>query len=209
MLRYEPKDFRPQRWNPDTRRWSFGGFGPLLYRLPEVVAAISAGEPIYLVEGEKDTNTAFRCGVVATTNASGGGNGKFLPEHAEQLRGAHVVLVADRDKAGYQHVIEAQERLQGIAASIRIVQAVEGKDLTDHTSAGHDIEELTPIDPVAKLAELAPDPPPENDENRARIRSSWSQGSTWIGTAAARGWRRFPRRSIRSQPSTPVSAPVG
>ena len=165
VLRYEPKDFRPQRWNPDTRRWSFGGFGPLLYRLPEVVAAISAGEPIYLVEGEKDTNTAFRCGVVATTNASGGGNGKFLPEHAEQLRGAHVVLVADRDKAGYQHVIEAQERLQGIAASIRIVQAVEGKDLTDHTSAGHDIEELMPIDPVAKLAELAPDPPPENDEN--------------------------------------------
>jgi DNA primase len=31
----------------------------LLYRLPEVVAAISAGEPIYLVEGEKDTNTGL------------------------------------------------------------------------------------------------------------------------------------------------------
>jgi hypothetical protein len=121
VLRYDPKDFRPQRWNPGTRRWSFGGFGPLLYRLPEVVAAISAGEPVYLVGGEKDTNTAYRCGVVATTNASGGGNGKFLPEHAEQLRGAHVVLVADRDKAGYQHVIEAMERLHGIAASVRTV----------------------------------------------------------------------------------------
>jgi len=45
----------------------------------------------------------------------------------------------------------------------RIVQAVEGKDLTDHTAAGHDIEELMPVDPVAKLAELAPDPSPEND----------------------------------------------
>src|SRR4029078_4544520 len=46
VLRDEPKDLRPPRSNPDTRRWSFGGFGPLLYRLPEVVAAISAGEPI-------------------------------------------------------------------------------------------------------------------------------------------------------------------
>ena len=62
----------------------------------------------------------------------------------------------------YQHVIETMERLQGIASSVRIAQAVEGKDLTDHTAAGHDIEELTAIDPVAKLAELEPASPTED-----------------------------------------------
>jgi len=155
VLRYDPKDFRPQRWNPQTKRYKFGGFPPTLYGLPQVTAAIGAGEPVYLVEGEKDADTANRYGMVGTTNASGGGRGKFLKEHAEQLRGAHVVIVADRDKAGYEHAAEAWERLDGIAASTRVVQPTHGKDLTDHAEAGQDIEDLEPIDPTAKLAELA------------------------------------------------------
>ena len=165
MLRYEPKDFRPQRWNPDTRRWTFGGFPPTLYRLPQVKAAIGAGEPVYLVEGEKDADTANRYGVVGTTNASGGGRGKFLAEHAEQLRGAHVVVVADRDKAGYEHALEASERLQGVAASTRVVRAATGKDLTDHADGGLDIDGLEAIDPAAELAALTGEPSPQTEES--------------------------------------------
>ncbi|MGZ8802460.1 MAG: hypothetical protein ACXWZL_07595, partial [Mycobacterium sp.] len=165
VLRYEPKDFRPQRWNPDTRRWTVGGFPPTLYRLPQVTAAIGAGEPVYLVEGEKDADTANRYGVVGTTNASGGGRGKFLAEHAEQLRGAHVVVVADRDKAGYEHALEALERLQGVAASTRVVRAATGKDLTDHADGGLDIDGLEAIDPAAELAALTGEPPPQTEES--------------------------------------------
>lgn len=160
VLRYEPKDFRPQKLNPKTKRWVFGGFGPVLYRLPEVTNAIAAGEPIYLVEGEKDADTAARFGAVGTTNASGGGRGKFLDEHAEQLRGAHVIIVVDRDKAGYEHGIEAAERLASRAASVRTVRALEGKDLTDHADAGRDIDHLEAIDPTAALAELTGEQPP-------------------------------------------------
>lgn len=172
VLRYEPKDFRPQRWNPDTRRWSFAGFGPFLYRLPQVAAAIASGERVYLVEGEKDADTADRCGVVGTTNASGGGRGKFLQAHADLLRGGHITVVADRDKAGYEHAIEAQERLAGVAASVRVVQAAAGKDLTDHVEAGHDVDDLQEVDPAAALAEIngdqlpPSDPPPPGGDDR-------------------------------------------
>lgn len=159
VLRYDPKDFRPQKYNPTTRRWSFGGFGPVLYRLPAVQAAIAAGEPVYLVEGEKDADTAAtRYDVAGTTNASGGGRGKFLAEHAEQLRGAHVVHVVDRDKAGYQAGVEVAERLAGVAASVQTVRAADGagKDLTDHADAGLGLAELEPVDPAAELAGLEP-----------------------------------------------------
>ena len=184
VLRYEPKDFRPQRWNPDTRRWTFGGFPPTLYRLPQVKAAIGAGEPVYLVEGEKDADTANRYGVVGTTNASGGGRGKFLAEHAEQLRGAHVVVVADRDKAGYEHALEASERLQGVAASTRVVRAATGKDLTDHAGGGLDIDGLEAIDPAAELAALTGDRP---------LRPK-SRGAPPVDRRLRRGRRRFSQR---------------
>lgn len=152
VLRYEPKTFRPQVWKPATRRFNFGGFGPVLYRLPQIATAIGAGETVYLVEGEKDADTAAdHYQVTGTTNASGGALGHFLPAHADQLRGAHVVIVADRDATGYGHAAEAAERLTGIAASVRTVQARAGKDLTDHAAAGHSLAELDPVDPRAEL----------------------------------------------------------
>ena len=152
VLRYDPKAFRPQAWNPKTRRWAFGGFPPVLYRLPQVAAAIAVGAPVYLVEGEKDADTAVnQYGEVGTSNASGGATGHFLPAHAEQLRGAHVVIVADRDPTGYGHAVEAADRLAGIAATVRTVHARAGKDLTDHYAAGHSLFDLDDVDPRVEL----------------------------------------------------------
>ena len=46
-----------------------------LYHMPEVVAAIAAGKPVYVVEGEKDVETLRRLGYVATCNAGGADGG--------------------------------------------------------------------------------------------------------------------------------------
>ena len=71
-LRYErpgqPKDFRIR--HPDAGRWVYkAGSGPaVLYRLPEVKAAIAHRETVYCCEGEKDVDRLTRLGLIATTN---------------------------------------------------------------------------------------------------------------------------------------------
>ncbi|WP_231983112.1 toprim domain-containing protein, partial [Nocardia sp. 852002-20019_SCH5090214] len=48
-----------------------------------VLAAVAAGEPIYICEGEKDVLTAESAGLTATTNA--GGALAWTGEHAKWL----------------------------------------------------------------------------------------------------------------------------
>ena len=107
----------------------------------------------------------------------------------------------------YQHVIEAQERLQGIAASIRTVQAVEGKDLTDHTppaTTSRNSRRST----RSPAGRTGPEPPTENDG--AEPGPDLQPPRTHLDRALRpRRWWWFPRRSVRSQPPPPVSAPVG
>ena len=50
------------------------GHGTTLYRLPEVVAAVTAGTTIYLVEGEKDADALTTLNVVATSAPMGAVN---------------------------------------------------------------------------------------------------------------------------------------
>jgi hypothetical protein len=55
VVRFAPKEFRQRR--PNGRGgwlWNLDGVTPVLYRLPDVCAAIAQGQPIYVVEGEKD-----------------------------------------------------------------------------------------------------------------------------------------------------------
>ncbi len=148
ITRYEhvtEKSFIQRHWDPSRKRYIAGGFDPVLYHLPQVHAAIAAGETIYVVEGEKDADNAItRCGVTATCNAMGAGS--FTATHAEQLRGAReVVIVADRDEPGRRHAAKVRELLtdQGIT-TIRIAEPRTGKDLTDHLDAGHGLEDLMP-----------------------------------------------------------------
>ncbi|MEV6360357.1 glutaredoxin domain-containing protein [Nocardia asteroides] len=125
-------------------RWVKGGFAPVLYRLPEVAQAIADGEEIFLVEGEKDAERARRAGSVATCNAMGAG--AFLRAHARQLAGAaRVVIVADRDEAGYRHAAEVSRLLIGLVREVVVMEAATGKDLTNHFDLGHDIDELVPV----------------------------------------------------------------
>ncbi|WP_457819672.1 toprim domain-containing protein, partial [Staphylococcus aureus] len=76
------------------------GFAPLLYNLAAIRAAVAAGGDVWLLEGEKDADSAIAEGLAATTNA--GGATAFPAELLEHFRSASVNLVVDNDPAGAQ-----------------------------------------------------------------------------------------------------------
>lgn len=141
----------------DGKRKSFtrspkGAPSPL-YGLPAVLSTAARGGTVWVCEGEKDADALDRAGATATCNP--GGAGKFLPEHAAALTGAHVVIVTDRDAPGYRHALEVFEALTDRAASARIVEAVTGKDAADHLGAGHDLDAFAPVTPGELADRLA------------------------------------------------------
>ena len=145
VIRYEPKDFRQRR--PDGRGgwvWRLEDTRRVLYHLPEVLAAVAAGKPVFVVEGEKDVERLREAGAVATCNPHGAG--KWKPEYSESLRGAHVTIVQDRDEPGRKHASAVAAALEGVAASVRVVEAKEGKDAADHLAHGYGLEEFTAVD---------------------------------------------------------------
>ncbi|MBF6370454.1 toprim domain-containing protein, partial [Nocardia puris] len=119
------KQFHQRRWNPENGRMEAGGFDPLPYQLPQLLEAIDEGRTVYIVEGEKDVAAAESAGLTATTNA--GGALSWTPRHAEWLRGARtVVIVADRDPAGYRRAERVMATLSGLVGRVRVVQAATG-----------------------------------------------------------------------------------
>jgi 5S rRNA maturation endonuclease (ribonuclease M5) len=121
-VRLTPKAFqqrRPDPPNPGGWLWNLEGVEPVLYDLPQVLAAIQRGEPIYVVEGEKDAEALLALGLTATCNAMGAG--KWRPSYSAALRGASVVVLPDNDPPGYQHAREICAALAGIAARCKLV----------------------------------------------------------------------------------------
>jgi hypothetical protein len=49
--------------------------------------------------------------------------------------------------------LRRHQQLTGLAASLRVVEAAEGKDISDHLAAGHTVEELVLADPWAPMAD--------------------------------------------------------
>ncbi|MCP4005463.1 MAG: DUF3987 domain-containing protein [bacterium] len=164
------KDFPIAR--PDSRSrtdwyWGRDHVDTVLYGLPAVLEAVEAGRTIYIVEGEKDADAINEhdpdsTGYVATTAPLGAR--KWRSEYADALDGAaHVVVWADRDKAGTDHAKLILESLQGRAGNLEAVQAKEGKDASDHLSTGHGLNDVVPI-------ELGIDDHPPADADRT---DSW------------------------------------
>ncbi|WP_404375118.1 DUF3631 domain-containing protein [Kytococcus sedentarius] len=162
-VRFAPKDFRQRR--PDgAGGWTYklGDVRRVLYRLPQVLAAVQDGATVYLAEGEKDADRLADAGVVATTWSDGawqpGKRSKWRAEYTEALRGGHVVIVADRDDSGRATAADIARALDGAAASVAVVEAVTGKDAADHLAAGHTVAEFTPVSaaPVPPVAPHAP-----------------------------------------------------
>lgn len=154
------KTFRQRVPDPTAKsgwRWSLGDARRVLYRLPELLAAVADGREVYVVEGEKDAHTLALNGVFATCNP--GGAGKWRPEYSEALRDAHVRIVADRDQPGQAHARQVATSLADLAASVTIIEPAVGKDITDHFNAGKTLADVAVTwerEPTA-VVDLAPD----------------------------------------------------
>jgi hypothetical protein len=165
---------------PDKRFWQrrpdgnggwnnkLGDTRKVIYRLPEVLAAIKAGKTIVAVEGEKDASSLWALGIPATCNPDGAAKpdqkSKWRPEYSELLRGAHPVVTGDNDDQGRAHVNATASMSIGVAASVRMVdpqhwyvhpkdEKEPGKDVSDWLAAGHTKDELDAI--LVRAADFA------------------------------------------------------
>ncbi|WP_242085862.1 CHC2 zinc finger domain-containing protein [Microbacterium lacticum] len=122
------------------------GFTPVLYNLAAIRAAVAAHHDVWLLEGEKDADSAIAEGLAATTNA--GGATAFPAELLEQFQGSTVNLVVDNDPAGAQRAVGVGAQLAelGIPARILLPDLDDRKaDFTDHMDAGGTVASLVEI----------------------------------------------------------------
>jgi hypothetical protein len=154
-----PKSFRGRL--PDTEpgdRQGLKGVEPILYHADTVWQRMRS-EPtrVYLVDGEKDVETAEKHGLVATCWP---GFGKqWRPSYTQFLRHAReVVIVADQDPPkkdgslgpGKAFAIEARNQLRAAGIKARVIAPAKGKDLTDHFNAGLTEADFIP-EPTASI----------------------------------------------------------
>lgn len=152
--RKEPKGFVQRAPDGDGWKWSTKGITPLPYRLPELLSS-DTSVTVFIPEGEKDVDRLTAAGLVATCNH--GGAGKWTAEHAKHLQGRHVAILPDHDEPGGQHAVQVARTLQGIAASVKIVELPglpEKGDASDWLDAGNSIAELVEL--VKQTPEYAP-----------------------------------------------------
>lgn len=179
------KTFRQRRADPSGRQqyvWNTSGMRRIIYRLPEVLEAKAQGRTIFVVEGEKDSDTLVGIGECATTSPMGAG--KWEDSYSQSLEGANVIIIADGDPTGRAHARTVRDSLVGFGCAVAIKEAASGKDVTDHLRAG-----LT----LADLRETVP----EGDEARESygvdvldaIKRTFEEKSFVIPNVLARGDR--------------------
>jgi len=162
VVRYAPKDFRQRR--PDGKGgwiWNMDGVDRVLFRLPEVLTAIKAGLPIFVCEGERDVLAMVEHGFAATCNP--GGAGKWQNSYSETLRGADVVIIADKDPAGRKHAGNVAKQSHGVARTVKVLECPDvagkiAKDAADFFSAGGeaaDLDEFAEAAPEFEPSEIA------------------------------------------------------
>jgi putative DNA primase/helicase len=123
----------------------------VLYQLPAIVWARSAGAVVWYVEGEKDADRLVSMGLVGTTSVSGAGS--WLPHYAQSLVDVALVVVADNDAVGKAHARTVAASARDYAASVRLVVPRHGKDLSDLLDAGYTLDELDDLSETDDLAE--------------------------------------------------------
>jgi hypothetical protein len=154
VLRFDPKGFSQRR--PDgAGGWinNLDGTRRILYNLQEVIAA----ERVWIVEGEKDVETACSLRLTATCNP--GGAGKWRPEYADTLAGKEIIIVPDADEPGRKHAQQIAASLIGKARSVRLVELGGAKDLSEWHQRGGTRQQL--LDLISSTPECTPPPLPD------------------------------------------------
>jgi hypothetical protein len=134
---------RPDPERPGKWIWNIDGIPVVPYRLPELIEAVGSGHFVVVVEGEAKADLLHSWNTPATCNA--GGAEKWKAEHSVFLRGADVVILPDNDMAGRKHCDVVGASLQGITASVRVLElpGLPPKgDIIDWAAAGGTVEQL-------------------------------------------------------------------
>lgn len=176
VTRHEPKTFRQRRpdgkggWIPNLQ-----GITPVLYRLPELLAADPA-EAAFLVEGEKDADRLRSFGLVATSSPMGAeapGRKRWREGcFASDLAGRRVVIVPDHDKPGREFSALVAGKLHGVASEVRVIDlAVDMPDLPEHGDVSDWLNRGRSIADLKRLADEAPvwTPPAESNGKHQAI----------------------------------------
>jgi predicted P-loop ATPase len=175
-------DARFKQRRPDGKGgwiWDLKGVRRVLYRLPELIAAVKAGERIILTEGERDANTAVKLGYAATTMP--GGVEKWVKEYDNFFVGADVIVVSDNDPQskdkktgklqfhpdgrpvlkGQDHAEKLAKRLAKVAVRVRKIIFDEVKDLSEWVERSGGTREQ-----MDALIEQAPEYQARHDEEK-------------------------------------------
>lgn len=160
---YIATDERREQWHDAVVRTFDDAVPHTLYRLPELLEERAQGDDartIYIVEGEKDSDTMAAWGLLGITNS--GGARHWAPHHAEMFRGLDVIILLDNDAAGRErgHLIGAS--LRGVAKRTRVLDwrlhwmhCPEKADITDWANfANGNADKLYSI--VDKLPDWSP-----------------------------------------------------
>ena len=195
-------------------RWEFGrasnGVGEALYNLPEVLAAARAGGEVWIVEGEKDADTARALGLAATTNADGAGH--WRPELAGALRGcSRVTVIADGDpdeEEAKRRDPKAREWQQGQRHATDICDSLEAlgipwRALTLPPAAGYACKDLTEWVTAEAAGPVTPDNAPGL---RARLEEIADAAPPWPADLYRRPLRE---ESSASRPDKPPARNAG
>lgn len=114
--------------------------------------SLSNDGPVYVVEGEKDADTAAHVWHAASVSQAQGAS--TSPDRADwtPLADRDVIIIADNDKPGRKRADKVFTYLTGMSPrpkSIIIKAAKQGKDLSDHIAAGYTVDEL--VDQSVKI----------------------------------------------------------
>src|SRR5690606_36160190 len=142
------------------------GVDPLLYRLPELIAAREQNREILFVEGESCCDVLAEHGFEATTS---GGVTSWRSDFAEHFRGARVVLWPDADEPGERFAGTVAADLAAVVKELRVLRfdgKPKGWDAADFFAEGGKPEQLDVL-----LADAPPWHPvtPEAETNGLRI----------------------------------------
>lgn len=150
-LRFEPKDFRQRRRLPDgSWAWNLEGVAPVLYRLPEILAAST----VWVVEGEKDADALREFGLAATCNPMGAG--KWKDDYSPFLAGKEVILCGDNDEVGQRHMDAVERALAAHAKFTKRVRVPDPyKDVSDLLAGSATPEAGALV--LMELAQVAPE----------------------------------------------------
>jgi hypothetical protein len=186
VVRYDTtdKEARFRQCRPDGKGgliWNLDKTRRVLFRLPELIAAVKAGERVLVCEGEKDVLTGVKLGYTATTMC--GGVGKWRKEYTEFFAGANVVIISDNDPQakdphtglpafhpdgrpmlpGQDHAASVARRLIRVAASVRVIM-FQQKDLSDWVAAGGTREQLDKLIDEQAPEQTKPGPKGQTEE---------------------------------------------